>query len=327
MPGACWDLYAVGLNQSSDGNYQKHLDIAIPPFSPIYTLELPTNVRRRGRRESTTFHINPLQECLAREVQKHPDIIEQSQTRQWPPCYTDHPLVIKAQSEGRALPLPILVYLDAVRYTAPLAGRSDSILGIWAYNAISNKRHLLVSLRTLDLCRCGCQGWCTLFPIMLSVYWMLKSLAQGERPATRHDNSAFKAGDQLFKLIQQQGSALGFTAVLCWLKGDWSEASHTLALPSVVSTHSSCPFCSLGQCSLHDRYTSMCFPPKQLSYDAACATCEVSIVIRSEAERAQLLQVLVYAKELAGVKKGGRMVSATIRIDGTQLQRGDRLEP
>ena len=71
----------------------------------------------------------------------------------------------------------------------------------------------------------------------------------------------------------------------------------------------------------------MCFPPKQLSYDAACATCEVSIVIRSEAERAQLLQVLVYAKELAGVKKGGRMVSATIRIDGTQLQRGNRLEP
>ena len=156
---------------------------------------------------------------------------------------------------------------------------------------------------------------------------MLRSLGKGERPATRHDNTDFQVGDPLFELLLQSGSALGFTAVLCWLKGDWSEASHSLALPSVSSMHCPCPFDSLGQYAFHDSYASLSFPPRELSYDDACTRCEIMIRVRCEAERSQLLVVLVYAKALAGVKKGGRMVSAVTDIDGTRLERGDRLEP
>ena len=270
IAGADWALYAVAPGQSSDGAYQRFLDKAIPPHSPIYVLELPTNVRGRGTRESTVLHLNPLHECIARGVRNDPDILNAVETRAWPPCYNEHVVVRNARLEGRPLPLPLFLYLNAVRYTAPLAGRSDSILGIWAYNAVSNKHHLLVSIRVLDFCRCGCQGWCTLFPVLLSVYWMLKALSLGKRPTARHDSSAFKSGESLLELLLQEGSPLGCTAACCWVKGDWSEASHTLALPSVVSMHSPCPFCSLGQCALHDNYTSMHFPPRGEGYHDAC---------------------------------------------------------
>ena len=57
------------------------------------------------------------------------------------------------------------------------------------------------------------------------------------------------------------------------------------------------------------------------------AQCELIVVVSSQAERSALLEALVFAKELAGVKRGGRMVKHAIAVGGIQLQPGDRLEP
>ena len=91
--------------------------------------------------------MNVLHEAVAREVRADPSILEKVSTMAWPPAYHEHPLVVEAKALGSQLPLPLAFYLDGVRFTAPLAGRSDSILGFWMYNCVTQRRHYLASLR------------------------------------------------------------------------------------------------------------------------------------------------------------------------------------
>ena len=60
VPGADWSSYSVAPGQTSDGNYQKHLDTIIPPHSPTYVLEVPCNLRGTGLRETIGIHSTPL---------------------------------------------------------------------------------------------------------------------------------------------------------------------------------------------------------------------------------------------------------------------------
>ena len=54
-----------------------------------------------------------------------------------PGLYARHPRVIAADAAGETLH-PLIVYLDGVGYT-----KRDNALGVWAYFALSEKRHLL----------------------------------------------------------------------------------------------------------------------------------------------------------------------------------------
>ena len=148
--GANFEAYGLAPGQSSDGAYQRHLDRILPPVEPLYLIDVPGMVRGRGERCSRSMHTNPFHESLAKEVRMDPSILDKAQELEWPPCYHEQPLVQLARNNGERLPLPLVLYLDGVRYTALQAGRSDSILGIWAFNAVTNKRHLLISLRTND---------------------------------------------------------------------------------------------------------------------------------------------------------------------------------
>ena len=83
--------------------------------------------------------------------------------------YRSQPLVVQARNNEMPLPIPLAVYLDGVSPTSVLAGRSDSLLGVWVVNLVTWKRHLLSVTRGLDMCRCGCKWWCTLYPIFCAL--------------------------------------------------------------------------------------------------------------------------------------------------------------
>lgn len=324
VQGADFKPYGLAPGQSSDGAYQRYLDRSIPPRGPLYILDIPSTMKGRGKRTAQPIPTSPLQEYIAEEIREDGTILTRAAATEWPPCYHDNPVVIKAKAEGRPLPLPIVLYLDGVRFTAPLAGRSDSILGIWAFNAVTENRHLLVTLRTRDFCRCGCRGWCSLFPVMLMLRWGIAALACGQRPTRRHDHLEFDPLDPVLTATEDLGVDFGFTAVVMWLKGDWGEVSHSLALPSVSCYHCPCPFCTLTQPRLHSCYRTMVMPPRTQTYEAVCQSREVVVQITNEVDRAAVLACLVFDRKKNG---RGRIMSAPLVVGGQALMSGDRLDP
>ena len=57
--------------------------------------------------------------------------------------------------------LPVAVFTDGVAYS-----HTDSVLGVWEINMISQKRHVVALIRKRQMCKCGCQGWRSQFPLM-----------------------------------------------------------------------------------------------------------------------------------------------------------------
>ena len=81
-------------------------------------------------------------------------------------AYWDHP-VVKASSTPV---LPVAVFMDGVAHS-----HTDSVLGVWAINMIGQKCHKVALIRKRQMCKCGCQGWCSQFPLMALLRWYLKA--------------------------------------------------------------------------------------------------------------------------------------------------------
>ena len=322
VKGADFASLALGPGQST-GNYQKVVDRCVPPFEPVYHVPTPMMPRGSSHRETRSIPVSPLHEALAREIRKEPGILDKIPLMRWPDAYMQHPAVLRARQTGESWPLPVALYLDGVRYTAPLAGRSDAILGFWAYTAVTERRHFLASLCAQDLCRCGCRNWCSLYPILLTIAWSLRALLAGRRPALRHDSSVWDPEDPVFQLALRYGERLP-TAVLVWLKGDWSEVHHSLGLPSVLSRVSPCPFCAAHSGTLHDLYKTFDFAPKAMSYEAFCLSREIIVNLVSETDRETLMGHLEFRKGRDGF---GREVKSRVVVNGVALEGRDRVAP
>lgn len=282
--GAPFEAYGVAPNQPSTGHYRKKLDSVLPRPGPLYHVDMPCQVRQnRSTRSVPTITMH---EALAKEVAKDPDMLRRASEKDWPPSYHSNPLVQDARAKGLPLPLPLVLYLDGVRFTSQIAGHGDTVLGIWMYSMESKKRHLLACIRNRDMCKCGCRGWDSLHPILSSVAWSMGCLRDGKRPRARHDQ--VDEDEELVSLANTLGDDLGLTAVLLWVKGDWAEASHTLGLPSTASKHCPCPFCSLGKARLHSLRT-LNFPQRDGTYDDWCSEREVQVIVANEERMSALL--------------------------------------
>lgn len=321
--GADYARYALppGLQ---DGRYQRHLDRAMPQSSPLYTVQTPCCIRRSGDREVRDLPCIVPHEALAREVAADPGIQSRVQQHAWPAVYNSHALVRAAEAEGRQKPIPVSLYVDGVRYTAPLAGRSDSIVGFWLINMLTEKRHLFAVIRSHDMCRCGCRGWCTVYPVHHMLAWSLRAMASGQRPQARHDGGPWTEEDA------NVGAPLGYTACLLWIKGDWAEMAHTMGLPPCTAKHCPCPFCRSDKAGLHTGYRRMSLSSMPHAaradedYDEACRARQHPILVATEAIRQAILTEgrLHYRK---GRKGMGRELRAPVPLLG--LRQGDRLEP
>ena len=131
--------------------------------------------------------MNPPHEALTKEAMDNPSSIDAARAAAWPPSYETNPIVMSAVERGLPRPVPIAIYMDGVRYSAPLAGRSDSVVGMWMVNCFTNKRHLILTVRTNDMCRCGCRGFCSVYPLWEAIAWSCRALIQGRMPIERDD--------------------------------------------------------------------------------------------------------------------------------------------
>ena len=269
-------------------------------------------------------------ERVAMELESDPTIQDRLRTHQAgsssvldTPAYNTHKLVEEAINNGLPKPLPMGLYLDGVRFTAPLAGRADSAVGFWGINLLTTKRHFIGLVRHLDMCKCGCRGWCSLFPVLAFICWNFEALANGERPSFRHDGTARELGDMM-GLAKQ----FGFTALLFWIKGDWAEWAKTLALQTWASWYRPCPFCDATHDTLHTLYRSMSTNgaawDKQIDYFDACDQCEIIVNVVNEATRQLILRTGVFKFFRSKSKKGKCLTNP---IPELNLKAGDRLVP
>jgi hypothetical protein len=343
--GAEFETHMLAPGKQS-GKYQAHLDTVLPSPGPLYYADVPCSPKGKGdvlqgltQRRKVSTPISPLWLRLQAELQTQPDMLDELRPEAEPfknhnsvmstPSYMDHKVVQDAMRRNavsgliQPLPLPLALYIDGVRFTAPLAGRTESVLGIWIINLLTQKRHYFASLRTLDACRCGCKGNCSIYVLMFVLRWQLRWLAKGKAPATRHDRTSFAALDPLCKT---PGESLPFNCALLQVKGDWAEHCKTLGLSSWSSYACPCVFCCATKDDIHCSYAdiSLLHLPwldrGAASYEMSCRERELCIDVVNENIRKSILKdgVLVCGKK-------GMALHADLPLLG--LRTGDKLKP
>ena len=184
---------------------------------------------------------------------------------------------------------------------------------------------MIAMIRKAIVCKCGCRGWCTFWPILSFTKWSFAALASGTHPHAHFNADAFADFEQFRKGVA--GTPLLATALLLYCKGDWMEFCERFGFPSHAHSQRPC-FC----CSGHG---TMMYNPSEVSlldvpwhendesdYDAAARECEIVVNLTQEHHRA-LSGMLQYDKRPHG--KHGR----TLRFDYLPLGllADDRLEP
>lgn len=305
------------------GRYQEHLDAKLGYKAARATMyDLYIRGRRRHDIAGSSFavKVRPIHEVVAANMADSPDAIEElehmKQSNELPQSYFEHPVV-----RGTADPVvPLSMFLDGLPYSL-----SDSVLGAWVKNEVTKKRFLVALLRKKLLCRCGCGGWCSLFPLLYWIRCCFAVLASGVYPDSRHDGRPWQASDTV--RAEQGGESLGFKACLLWLKSDWSEFGSILAVQTWSSRMRPCFLCNAFGPSLYDPsgfslVSSEWHMNEDHDFDAACKRCEVHVVI-CRAMHARLLGLLIYLS--SGRRRNGRCLRADFPPLG--LRQGDRLEP
>ena len=170
------------------GKYQQKLDRAYDFHlndEELYKLDAGMRNHLSGERELGVVYIQPIHECLARELDERPEVVaewESVVSQPWIPSFENHPAVKGASLDERNRTFGVVIYMDASRFQT-----RDGLLVMTCHLVCSGNRHLVFALPKSSLCDCGCSGWCTLFRIYLGIYWSLEASIKGEKPSARHD--------------------------------------------------------------------------------------------------------------------------------------------
>lgn len=311
---------------SPSGHFSRHFDRALACDSgrvDLYSFDVPGHNRSEAARASIEVAAIPVQEHLAAVALANPELLstlqQKVESRALPPCYYSHPVVQDAHAAGEQC-LPLALYVDSTPFA-----RQDSVVGVFVYDLITNVRCLLTCLRKSELCKCGCGGWDSMFPVWLFAEWCLRSCATGRYPGARHDGRTFTEGDAVRSSLA--GMTLGFRAAVLFLKSDWSEWGSSFGFASHATRSDPCALCTATADTMYDitGYSAlgMPSPAKNWSwYQSACGKCELVREV-STTVRDHCLAHL----EADRRKDGARGYALRAAVPALHLAKGDRLEP
>jgi hypothetical protein len=304
-------------------HFDKVLGLDVAMKDEWYTIAVPSHCKYDASRTLCPLTVKPAYESIAEEIEQTPDMFERLRSSvvagQWCSNYTDNEIV-KNNPPGSVLPLGL--YLDGVQYQ-----KRDSTIGIWAINLLTSRRHLLVCIAKRGLCRCGCHGYCTLYPVLAFVEWCFATMVAGNYPARRHDGP-WPVDSKHLSFV---GQPLGFLAVPIIIKGDWAEFNSTLCFRSWHHHTHPCFKCFAtggdeGTFHQHHDISPMGTPwadKSMIDFEQACTRCEILVRICNLAQLGALVGNLAYDKRKQGAR--GRTIQTDMPMHS--LLKHDRLEP
>ena len=160
------------------GHFQRHIDSAFGTDPRKegefrYRIDVPQHRKSDVSRTTTPIPVNPIHESLCQEINDKPGILDNLRTRvttsEWADDYWKHPIVANSAEPV----LPVALYCDGIEFT-----KRDGVLGFFAINLITEKRHLIGGLRRSSMCRCGCRHWCSLYSFWSFVHWCCDAIAR-----------------------------------------------------------------------------------------------------------------------------------------------------
>ena len=266
----------------------------------------------RGR--LALFYLTPPHEVLKREVDSHPELLEDFRQRMregpWLPAFEEHPTVMMGP-EVREVCLPIALYMDGAAH-----GKRDEILIFTVRILNSHKRNLAFTFQKSLLCSCGCGGWCTMYYCFSVLHWSLQALMRGVYPATGWDGSPLDSERQ--KLA---GTPLGFRGVVVDVNGDWAEFAVRWGFPTWQSNFRPCLACDCNHVQMLDPMHVMSQHAGD-AYENACHGCEIWVGFTSEAQHSAVKLAL-----MDDSTRKGMVLRKDIDVTVPSLRRSDRLEP
>ena len=314
-------LLAFRPDDPSTGHYSRHFDIAVGAKmdrESFYHLQSPMENRLDASRGLENIPVYNFFEELEAEIEENKDLCAQFDkamaTRgSLPPIYWNHPVVVA--NPGRRV-WPCAIYIDGLAVT-----RTDGLLAFYFYNLISGKRCLCCSLRKTEMCKCGCGGWDSLYPVWLWISWQVETLKQGRRPKHRHD-----------ELVPDWGEESGILGAFIFLKADLQEFGTSFGLPGVQSNYHMCPICDCSKFEILNvaGYSPVSSPHKLMDhddYEEACQRCEHKVTITLTRDLSLLKATLDYDKRPDGSRGRRLREDLTIGTPPVSLRLNDRVEP
>ena len=311
---------------AQSGKFQQHLD-RVMGTNPReegkfrYRIDMPQHSHHYGMRESIPTPVNPPHEEVHKEVSADPAILtrlgDHVAGTEWADNYWRHPVVRRS---ARPV-LPLALYLDGTPFE-----KRDTVTGIFIYNLVTHRRHLLATLRDSCLCRCGCQGhWCSLFCVWEMIAWSLTALAAGVWPGSRHDGGPWRKHD--FERESSANQPLATVAAVVQIRGDWSEFAKSIGLPTWQSRDYPCYLCKATRADMYScaGFSPVSFPWVETTvgdYHDACDAAERVVDLTREDWEA-IKPLLVWDKRKNG-SRGRALCNDYARLG---LLKNDRLEP
>ena len=219
--------YAMRPSKHS-GSYQRHLD---PIFNfkgfdkTLYDLPVATTAKDTIVRDVRNVPVVPPHEFLSRldDIDRARRLKEAIDSDGLPPLYFTNPSVTSAPVGEPGFPTAL--YIDGVPYSD-----TDSVVGFWIVDVLTEARCLVATLRKRHFCACGCKGWCSLYFLFVWLAWSLTAAVIGLLPSSRHDGTAWRLpGDA--ERAATSGTRMARHCPL-WIKVDWLECCVTLGFPT-----------------------------------------------------------------------------------------------
>ena len=160
----------------------------------LYRLAMPGKKRDQLSKVKHQLKVFVPHEQVNREISNTPTMrasLESAiRNHELPPNYYDHPIVRRCMADGQ-LALPLSLYIDGVPYS-----HTDSVIGWWIINEITQQRHLICVLRKSICCNCGCRSWCSFKAVFLFLLWPFQAMPDQEFPSRRHDGESWTSFDE-----------------------------------------------------------------------------------------------------------------------------------